>query len=773
MRSIFFLCLGIALFPSAQAQNSGIFRPKDAPAVAWSVNENRTLIWNDIPYIPVGIKIDATPAAIDEAKEKGITDVMVRLSLVSDWQSIVNKLEEAGLRYLINVDTIAPPATGVIVDPQRLRITELQKAGPYQIDVPTASQAYVILISDRDGTATDGQIIPAKDGKITYTKNLDSSWTSTLYFFPESESSGQIDCWEKFDSHRDLLLTKLKSTNFGPGFRGLVNPLGDSISFRSETATVVPNSPAFRMELATFLQNRYRNIATALKSWGVGSNSIMTFEELASIVPLWNGSKGADLFWDATKGRTYRAAVRQSSAWSDIQSVIDTALARRSDRLIRSIQKAVQVPVVQDWNGWAGTYEYTNPALAGLGARVYGSSIANLINDAAGAASSLIRWRQPGWLLATTINVDPTSTIDPKTIVDELSTAGFRGFFFEKSANLDLKSAFPESGLETWTTKPIFFPQNAMYPAAAQKLAGGYYWLPSPANGNSIDLGRNFHAYRYSYQGQNFTAIWTKGGSGRVKLRMNTAKDAVFTTLDGTDPNPKLFNKGVEVYMNEIPMIITGTEEVPIPELALNETVALFEELKKHAKTVQRDISTEDFAFKQAVTGFDRNPSGSMSAMRSNYWRANQKVGIYTFIEAESTKKTTFSDSVSSPGASNNQALILRSLPGGSYFAEYNIPVKTEDDQVVWVAARIPDENQGCLTVEIGGQLITLEKQSAVYGRGFSWYKGGVTQLRGATAKLVLNANSSDALDIAIDAILIAPSNYTPQGSFPPEVVGN
>lgn len=780
MRKIFHLLAisaSLVSVSAVQAQSKGIFRPAGADPAPWEINEFHTLVWNGQPYIPVGVRINGTPEEIASTAKAGVKDVIVRLSLTANWNAAIKELEAQGMRYVICLDTLAPTATGTIVDPQRIRLANVAKSGDYTLNLPGASNSLAVLIGDRDGTPEDPFTVKVADGVFTYHRTRDSVSTFTLYAYPNGDSLGQIDCWEKFDEHRDRILAKLKGASFGPGLRGILNPLGETVAFRNSEGVVLPTSVSFRVDLATYLETRYRSVSTAVRAWGLSTNDIEDFESLAQLAPLWQGNRGASMFWNPVTDHTYRCAPRQSAAWTDIWNVLDAALARRTDRLVRAIHRAVDVPVVQEWKDWAGPFELQNPSVSGMAFKVNENTITGAISDGAGAASTVYRWKSNGWLIASSIPSlppnSPTPGYAPADVLAELSNLGTRGFYFSTAAPQDVATLQPESGLGSWCPRPIFFPDNARYPAAPQRLPGSCYWLPSPSDGNSIDLGVGYNAYRYQYGDQKFIAMWSTKGAVKTRLRMVDTKNAVFTSLDGTNPQPKAVRGGVEVIIPEFPILITGIDEIPVPEPAMVDTVARFDAISKIAKAQNRDITTETYTFKEAVQGFDRNPGGSMATMRGMYWRATARVAPYVFIEGEASRTNTFSDLGPAPGASGNVALLLRTLGAGSFSAEYNVPVKSDEDQTVWVAAKVADRDVPSITVFVSGQALRLEKASPIYGSGFAWYKAGVTQLHGTTNKLVVQVDCDHPTAVAIDAIFISPEPYEPLGNHPPELIRN
>lgn len=764
----FFPLFPLFVASMAMADSSGTYRPAKGEAVSWQVNQHHALIWGGAAYVPVGLRVAGTPEAVAAATASGAHDLLVELPLEADWTPTIAALEGTGARYLITISSSAPPAKGFLVDPQKYRAIGQKTPGPFSVKLPDATGAIVSVASARDNNLVHQDWVPIKDGTLEYNLRIPEDIEHVVYLYPLTQTLSQLDYWTAFDRHRDRLLVRLKSTSFGPGFRGIVNPLGEAVSLRSSTDMVIPTDPQFQLELRNSLEERYRNLSTAMRSWSLGVNSLESFDQLARLVPLWQGAKGTLQFFDPRTQSTIRCNSRNSTAWADIRRVIDAAAVRRFDRLVRSIKQVADVPIVQDWRGWAAPYEVAQPALSGVGFRASGNTVTAMIANGANAASSVNRWQIPGWLVASHVATSPE--LSASDAIAHLSALGTRAFYFSGAVDASILGQ-ADATLSGWSPRPLFFPENALNPAAAMRLVGGRYWLPSPANGNVLDLGGPFRAYRYDGPSGKFVALWTREGSGRVKLRVAQPKGVLFETLDGSDPKPKYGKNSIEVTISPMPLLITGSDEVPVPEMAMAETVQRFETLAKLGDLQNREITQEKFNFKDAAAGFERNPWAAFDIMRNQYWRLTAKMAPFLWVEAESTRNNNFSEATAIPGCTGNAALILRSAFPGAFKAEYGLPVKTEEDITVWIAGRIPKDQLDDVTVNVAGQTLQItEEAGIIYGQNMTWYKMGVTQLKGTTFRLVLNVNGDRPHDLVIDAMLLAPSDYTPTGAYPPEI---
>jgi hypothetical protein len=191
----------------------------------------------------------------------------------------------------------------------------------------------------------------------------------------------------------------------------------------------------------------------------------------------------------------------------------------------------------------------------------------------------------------------------------------------------------------------------------------------------------------------------------------------------------------------------------------------------KAATALSRDITEERLFFNDNIRSYDQNPGGSLMGMRQQVLKAGFKVGDFTWIEAERPADTNFSESARLAGASGGQSLVLRTplAPGpGGYFATYPLLAKTNEQQEVWIAARIPAERMKDVTVRVNDQVLRIgDEPVGRFGAGFAWYRVGTTRLANGQNTLQVRIENGGS-EIAIDVILLSPRPFRPNGAMPP-----
>ena len=772
----------------------GTYKPATGSPVPWSINDHQTLIWGGHPYIPYGIRIDGTPEAVASAKAAGVTDVVVDLPASGiGWSQVIEALGKANMRYLVRVNSLAPMAYGFAVEPQSYRITGITESRQVDLDLPGATSAFVVVASKSDATQNKGERVPVINGKLSYYVKLGPQVEHVLLVYPEMTSYDQQDFWGDLDVQRDSLLAALKRNGLGAGLRGIINPMGKTPGSVNQQRRFVPISPYFQMELSKYLEDKYHSVVTVLRNWSVSGSNLseiddktkkltITFDQLARLVPMWSSNRGVSSLLDPVSNMMYPCDNRRSQIWDDITKVINSAEERRFARLVPAIRSVANVPIIQDWIGWESPFEVSNPSIDGVGMRAIGSSPSAIADSGCRAASSVLRWNTHGWLVATDFDLGTgaISSTQYTAALDALSSMGVRGVFVRTESTALMKAQVQEGKARdadtssmNFSPQPVFFPENAYNPAVPQRLPGDHWWLPAPSDGNRIDLGTGFFAYR-SGLSQGTFALWAKI-PGRYRLVMNNPKTVRFQTMDGSDPMPKYEKDSVTLSISEFPLIISNTQEIPVPDAALLETMQRFELLLRVAESSHKENGQEEMSFNEAARGFQRNPGGSFDIMRKQYWILAGRVAPYSWIEGEHSVENNFSEVTASAGCSGGAALSLRTqvLPGTSgYFADYNVPVKTREEQEVWIAAKIPAERRGDVVVTLSGQTFRIGGEPlSLYGGGFGWYRLGPTRLAGNLAKLRFMVSSAGNSEVAIDTILVTPNPFTPSGITPPDPI--
>lgn len=781
VRFVLLVLIGLAATSSFGQHLHGTYHSGSSSA-AWEINGHCTLIWDSKPYLPVGTIVSSVPE-IERASKEGISDFLVDVPASgAGWAELLSALHKAHARYLIRINSLAPMSKGIAIEPQGYRFTGITATRSLKVDLVGATSALAVLVQRRDGLIISSKKVPVVNGVLNYTVKVDNGIEHVLLLYPESTSAELPDFWEAFDLHRDQLLESIHVNHLDDGLRGIVNPIGHVVTLPGRDFHFVPTNPFFRIELKNFLVERYKNLETALRLWALGPNTIQDFDELARLVPLWNGTRGISMLYDPQADKLISCFNQKSAIWTDIEDVVAIANVKRFQLIVEALHSTVDVPVIQEWSGWATAYEMKQAPLDGIGVKTVGTAPSAILDTASRAASSMLRWSKPGWLPATDVDLGPST--DPKQlpeVVDDILSLGSKGLFIRAEKDSELKAVAAESTRLTasppdanFSPSPVFFPENAINPASPQRLPGGRIWIPSPMDGNRVDFGAQFFGYRYEDVNGDQYALWSLK-QVRVKLFMSKPDKATFTTLDGSDAGVKILRDGVEITIGPVPILISGINELPVPGPCLEETLSHYNQIMALLDARHADAPEEAFAFTDANQSFKTSPGASFEKMRDQLRRLSIKVASYTWIEAEKVKSTNFSEAIAIPSCSAGFALALRTqLPseGEGFFADYDLVVRSKENQSVWLAAKIPAERRQDVSVIVGSQNFSVSGDPiSLYGNGFGWFKLGVTRLAGTNSKLRISVRGDSASDMAFDTVLLTPNDFAPNGIFVPDPI--
>ncbi len=743
----------------------------------WSVNENHALVWNGKPYIPVGVRIEGTPDAVGQAQAAGVTDVLVELPADgSTWAKVISKLDEKGTRYMICLTSSSPQALVWAIEPQGYRVPGIEGVFDFRIAFPDATNVLCVLANSRDADIRWKRMLQVTEGKIRVADPQGPTTPHVLLMYPQLRDMRIPDYWEGFDAHRDQLLKLVSSLKFGKNFRGFIDPMGKSGQYSSEKATFVPMSSIFKVELETYITQKYGAVPTALRAWGFSVATLDSFKELSRVVPLWADRKGVPGFYDPETSQIYSVSEKNSSYWADVQAVIRATAARRYRRLVESLQKVVDVPFIEDWKGWDGPYTRTNPSVSGIGIEINEDSLIELVDTASYPMSAVLDRPIGSFALATDVHM--SQTVDSAWAA--LAGAGVRGVFFraltwedEKKIAALAASRTDDATLSAWAPKPFLYPESARNPAAPSQLPGGYSWLPSNYPGQKIHFGYGIEGYRLEAPGGGMVVYWSTDKAKRVHFKMQDPKGAVFESLEGIDLQPKIDKKKeLEITIPLSPIVYHGTS-VPVPSESFAASALLVQSMIRIFPKMADFSGTESLALKDTMNGFERDPFPAFMALRQQYERMVVRAAPYKWIEAERTTSQTMSAVEDVAGCSGGRVLTLDTkLPPllMGYKAQYTFTMLDNGVREVWLAARIPKSQRSSLRISLPGQMKSLDEPPvSFYGQGFAWYKVGEFDVSRKQQLMTIECLSTSGASFSLDAIVIGRPGFRPDGINLPE----
>ncbi len=793
--------LSFALLLEQGATPSGVWQGQE-----WRVNAAHALLWDGLPYTPVGLVVPATADAIGTAQNARVRDLLLEATLEDNWAEAFAAAESAGARYLFSLNEPTPQARGWLCMPEAMRVLNVTHRSVIEVDLPGAARAYYVVAGPSSSIMARGWAV-MRDGKARVEVNLTVSADDyQVLLFPLMRESEIVDYWEGLDARRDEVIRRLKEAAPGRGLRGIVNPLGRPEPTRGDARSpsaggaaawttaggIVPDSILFRLEFEQFLREKYQTIETLARAWRIDSLGLKSFTEAAALIPLFSPDMGVDAFLDPVNDRTVSGRRIGSKYWDDVQVVIESACARRLSRLAAAVRSIADVPVVYDWAGWSPLHERRDIAGDGIGIPSVGTGSTIVAGRTGHALSSALAWGARSWIVATRIRFAENGAAFPteaqlRSVVATLVDLGVKGWFVEAAGGDEAAWVSVMNGeaqldvsLADRSPRAIFYPINARYPADTMQLPGGVWWLPTPAAGDRLDVGANYEAYRLAAPYDRHIAMWTTGAARKTKLLVPNPQSVTLHSVSGMAVDSRVVRDGIEVTIRNEPLLIFGADTTPVPEDAVQELVEAEAAITAEAVRKGADITEERFLFADALRKVKTSPGASLMQMTETYRRMLLKVAPYVWREGERADSAGVGVRMQSAGCSQGEALRMRLLipaesargdarsPIGGMSATYKLSVSgSRDEHTFWLAARIPEASRPFVRVEVKGGLSLPLSAPPVseYADGFGWYQVGTMLLPKGEYEFIVSLDpGAPVMDMAIDVLLATPQPFRPSG---------
>lgn len=741
-------------------------------APSWGVGNHLQLTWGGNNYVPVGLQVEANSKEIPQAVSAGIKDFNLEIPSSGSWKEVAEKMGDS--RYFFTVTSTLPSAMGTIVQPQYYRINNVRNPQSIVCNIPGATKALVVVALARDGSVISNKFVDVANGQLKTDVKAAVESDQVVLIYPMGESMMMEDLWERLDERRDQILRQVRVMGAQPGLRGIINPLGSTPYLANRDNGFVPSSPLFQAEFSEYLEDKYKNILTLMRSWSMQAADLDNFQQASKLIPLWNGSRGVKAFFDPRNNLLIGADSRRSTFWTDLAESISKTRVRRVHRIIRSIRKAAGVPVFQDWAGWSWFFENPENELTGLTVRLNKFTPSSLLGSLSGAMSSNLRSRSPGPVFA--IDVPYSADLDQPSVLDDLNVYGIRGLFVKAKSAEDLpKIAKLSLGETQFRPGAIYFPVNASNPAFVQKLPGNLLWLPSPADGNRLDLGKDISGYQIS-DGQNLSyVIWANGVRTTMDFLLANPGSATIKGLTpGIPPVVTITKTGLRIELDHSPIMITGASHCPIPQTEVLRLEREIGNLFAVAASQRRDTTLESVDYRGYRELLATSPDKAFAMAKRVQRSLNSTLTGMIWSEFESSTDHLFSEVINDAGCSNGSYLTVRTPLAeatGLVYSVLNVPQRTTGNLEVWVAARIPNEQDRMkLRLKIGGQVLGFTAPPlSPYGSGFAWYQLGTTRLPSFKTPVRVEINGTASTDIALDCLVLSPQPFQPNNVQVPE----
>ncbi|MCH8979849.1 MAG: hypothetical protein IH945_11500, partial [Armatimonadetes bacterium] len=300
--------------------------------------------------------------------------------------------------------------------------------------------------------------------------------------------------------------------------------------------------------------------------------------------------------------------------------------------------------------------------------------------------------------------------------------------------------------------------------------------LPSPAPGNRLELGSMLNGYYYAGFPKPYTVIWASGEPVKTKLYLINPKAVDVRALDDSEVRVRVRRDHIEVEITSVPLVFSGVTDIPIPDVAYDETVLLMAALFSNFALKVDPGGDQEFLFAQNTSAFKRNPAGGYTALMRQFNLLVPRAAPYLWIEAERASEATYSEPRFVPGASSGRCLVLdtkmtHTRPG--FFARFSIKSRIEGEHEMWLAADIPPALRDHVILRVGGKVMRpTGPPVSYYGLNLAWYKFGSVELAERT-NVTVEFDTDVGSTILLDVLVASPVPFSPDGSrLPLDFIG-
>ncbi len=776
-------------------------------------------------WAPTATPADFTEdvAALQRLKAAGITDIYLQplkggITLVkaAALQRVLDAAEAEGFTYGISLaDAPRTPLLGYQILPGRYLQDAPSSGGLVRFPVKGLSSALwfladpgskQILDSGKADIVAEGARVGLsfKEGRnrvVIYPERL---------FLPGGEL-GLPNVWEGFDKYRDDLLTLFGQVKLGKGFRFFSDPLSLALSLTGESQQIVPSGTAFQSEWALYLSHRYATIASLEEKWGVSERgTLKDFTEATQLIPLWWAEKGLPQFFHKGTQTVVPARDTASRFWQDLEDFKTESLRGYMGQLAIALKRGVaEVPIVYRSRGFSPLFARVGPQAGfdGIGVEAYGKGIEPISYTGAETYAQVTDAQRPLWLpVLATQEARLPETTQPGfankrllfSMLDALRDTGARGFYVDGARMAEpTRQAYDLSQQPeqlAWLTdyakqlgvlgiasvpqpraNAVFYPR-AHKPLQPRALQDGSWWLPADRDYVLYDFGSAGSAYSLSEPEGPVFYLWNPTGPRQIKLKIPKQ-----SSLPGVAPLAWLpAERGIRtkdiltLTIGPEPLRLYNYASLPLPQEAFPETItraeSLLQALLKRKLTEATLYSIQLKNLKQRYkTEITTTAYNALRDLQTLVAQMSSLLRPYLWVETEAIGGHNFDRVEDRPGASGGQVLTssARPLDAAPALATFPISINTENSLRLYIAA----SPRASFRVQLDGQPFggTDSPVPQPFGETFAlgsliWYDCGMVVMPRGQHQLEVRTEGA----ITLDALLLTPPGFAPNGSIPP-----
>lgn len=761
-------------------------------------------------------------AALETIKNAGITDLLLKSigpatwTEPAAWQELMDYLDSAGFNYGIDLaDGPKPSLSGYIIEPARYRMPDISKDTAFTFDMPDAVSALWMLCGASNGAVVASGGASVVDGKVKVAIKAQQDQNCVLLIYPKKEfsnsgQSGIEDIWGGFDEFRDRLFAFTSKIKFGKGFRFFVDPLTSKMDLEGERVWMLPDSSDFRLEFEAYLLKKYQNIGSLNAAWGLVGGNITTFQDAARMMPLWSGSRGVPELYDRAKGKRHKIDTPRSKVWDDICDFRDSSVQNYLNTAADLLKKRVaDVPVIYKASKMHRILanSRSRTGFDGLGVECYGRG-QNLVIETAGPIYSLAEESARSMWFVVTGTMDTQSRLKSgmgypgreamQADLDSLAEIGVKGVFINglqalpeetwKNHSLvmapeqlgwlkEFKDKFVDLKRAEFVPEVIYYPAEPVIGAETKRLGSGKWWLPSLRNGTGLQFGELYAGY--VLPGQHGITLFSRIGDTSATFPLQQDQKPVLLYPKSADSIFTADKKKFTLKLNDTPVIIGGLDQRQVFPLEVVEAeLAKLGPLVARAKAAGNRVPDSETAINRARTVLKNGlPAIAYDIAHTFVKQISVDLGTYAWVEGENTISHSFDRVVSTTQASNGGYLLLDTKlppPMSRYTATYAVATTREGLHEVWIAATGVEAGKAAFSFTFDNE--PWQTASSIITTpcipGFQWVRIGSASLAKGLHSFhirVDNPSTDGNYHLGIDAIVVSPSEFEPNGIIRPE----
>ncbi len=814
-------------FTLMKYKSTGIYVDRAGGQHPWSISDAHTLVWDADPYMPVGgefvsaylskssdeedYKLDTM--AIDAIYEAGIHDIILSSSSPltktdpDRFQKIIDYLEKKGMRYGVKIDD-GPKETlgGYVIAPELYRL-----AGPYTERTirrkwPGVDAAIFIVLDSTSYSIVQKGAAYIEDEEVVIQLAGELAADEVLLVYPHVTCPGSSgptapDVWTGFDEYRDRLLAYFEGVDFGPGLRFFMEPFSQCKSFTGDFAGFLPDSKGFRLGLEAFLAEKRMHEGAIDSLWGMREH-VEDMETAARLMPLWHDGRGAAFAYDRASGTMYGIDINVTRMWRDMKQYRDSSYQDYLNAAAKVLKENVaDVPVVftnPDYhrvycNKYAtGTYDGLATFACGFGNEVvekYAGKTCALLNESAKAT----------WFVAAGAQAHPSKWgyPDENTLrgsFNALADIGCKAFFVSKLYapkedgaiegvidNPDELGWLARLAGDGWKRdaseyrpKIVRYPEFPKVGGHIKRIGPGDYWLPSLAVGTASYIGDTLNMYTFA--GQDGLYIWSSTDRQQVRFYYGAPTRPEIVYPEGMELQVDDKNNSMDLTVGEEPIVIENVDaDLFFPFRTAEKQIERLEKMIPVADAEGVDVTEARDGLKRAQDVMKNNrPQNAHGIAQGILQGLMVQLGMDIWLEGEDSPANSFTGTESLHGASREMALVLDtedSPPLENYSASYIFTATKAASYEVWVAGSPVSESSD---FEVGLDRVSwqspMDRQAAggEYAKGLVWTKVANLNISPGRHALTFRVTGKSALKdkyyLAIDAIVVSPTGFTPDG---------